>query len=160
MPSQASARCLEIRQLVTRVAREYVRNRNDFAQRFIGDPFWQGIALTKRGRASRGAQDLALQVPQDRGNIARRVIRTRSILQSPLLNSPVNLTKVVEAGALLRRAARTDEVGNGDRGQQTNDGDDDHHFHQREALDTQFSAFHSNFTFLSFGVNPATGGII
>ena len=61
----------------------------------------------------------------------------------------VNLAQVVDAGVFLRLGAGPDEVGNGDRGQQANDGDNDHNFHQREPLFARCSVFHSNFAFLS-----------
>ena len=56
------------------------------------------------------------------------------VFQCPGLDRAINLAQVVDAGVFLRLRAGADEVGNGNRGQQANDGDDDHDFHQREPV--------------------------
>jgi len=50
-----------------------------------------------------------------------------------LLLGTVNLTKVVDTGVLLGRAAGANEVRDRDGGQHTDDGNHDHNFQEREA---------------------------
>ena len=56
-----------------------------------------------------------------------------ALLQGPLLLGGIELAEVADASAGLRFLAGIDEVGNRDRGQQTDDGDNDHDFHQGES---------------------------
>jgi hypothetical protein len=49
-----------------------------------------------------------------------------------LLLGGINEPQVVDAGILLGGGAGFDEVGNGDRGQQSDDGDDDHDLNERK----------------------------
>ena len=55
------------------------------------------------------------------------------VFQSPLLLGSVNLAEVVDASVLLSLGAGANEVRDGDRSQETDDGDDDHDFDQGEA---------------------------
>ena len=59
-----------------------------------------------------------------RGGIGGRLF----ILQRPLLFGSVNLAEIVNAGVLLSLCAGTYEVRDGDGGQKTDDGHDDHDF--------------------------------
>ena len=55
------------------------------------------------------------------------------VFECPLLFGTVQLAEVVDTGVSLGRIARPNEVRNRDGGQQTDDGDHDHDFHEREA---------------------------
>ena len=55
------------------------------------------------------------------------------LLQSPLLNSSIDLAEVVDAGVLLGRCASLDEIGNRDGSQEADDRDHDHDFNKGEA---------------------------
>ena len=66
------------------------------------------------------------------------------VLQRPLLNGAINLPEVVDARIDLRGRAGLDEVGDGDRGQQANNGHDDHDFHQRETRFARGFEFHTS----------------
>jgi len=69
--------------------------------------------------------------------------------QRPFIHCGSNLTHVVDARILLRGGTGFHEVGNSDGGQQSNDGHNDHDFHQGE---TRFAGlFHLfHFIFLLF----------
>ena len=66
-----------------------------------------------------------------------RFTRTSSVLflvfQGPLMLARLDLAEVVDACVFLGGIARPNEVRNGNRGQQTDDGNHDHDFHEREA---------------------------
>jgi hypothetical protein len=74
------------------------------------------------------------------------------ILQGPLFLRAVNLAEVVHASILLRGATGFHEVRDRDRGQQTNDGNDDHDFHELETGFTIRFNLHVQFSFLVFPV--------
>ena len=84
------------------------------------------------GRSARRADDFVLQVGLD-VRVVEGSIRKLLGLEGPGLGGAVNLAQVIDAGVLLRLRASAHEVGDGDRGQQADDGDDDHDFHQGEA---------------------------
>ena len=126
---------------------------DDPARGDVGDGSEAVAGTEGRRGAARRADNGAAQVRQDL--VGRDgCVRALSVIQCPLLRGPVDLSQVVDAGVVLRRGARADPTGHGDRGQQTNEGDNDHDFHQGEPLDSQLAAFHFDFTFLSCGVNP------
>jgi len=79
--------------------------------------------------------------------------------QRPFINSGSDLAHVVDAGVLLRRRTSFHEVGNCDRGQQTNDGHNNHDFHQGETrFAGLFHSFHIIFLYLSSGgTSPQAG---
>ena len=56
-----------------------------------------------------------------------------SILERPFIDAVINLSEVVDAGICLRSSAGADEVGNRNRRQQSDDGNDNHDFNQCEA---------------------------
>jgi hypothetical protein len=66
-----------------------------------------------------------------------------------LLDGAVNLTEVVDARVLLRSRTRLQEVGNRDRGQETNNGHHNHDFHQRETSFAGHFYFYFHTAFLS-----------
>ena len=55
------------------------------------------------------------------------------VFQSPLVDATGDLAEVVDAGVFLRGVARPNEVRNRNRREQTDDGNHDHDFHEREA---------------------------
>ena len=63
----------------------------------------------------------------------RRVRVGLLVFQRPLLFGTINLAEVVDAGVFLCRIAGANEVRDRDGGQQTDDGNHDHDFHEREA---------------------------
>jgi len=83
---------------------------------------WAGGQFTVNAAAQ-----IRLQVGADRAGAV-----LLALFQGPLLLGGVNEAEVVDAGVLLRGGAGFDEVGDGDRGQQTDDGDDDHNLNKRE----------------------------
>ena len=80
------------------------------------------------------------------------------VLERVLLNSAVELAKVVNARIFLRGGASFNEVGNRDRSEQADDGHHNHNFHQGEARLICVSDFHLCLSFCG-GVNRAAGGL-
>ena len=100
------------------------------------------IRRAARERAKITAAHVGLDVRLRRGGVGGSLV-----FQGPLLLGTVNLTEVVDAGILLRGGAGANEVGNRDGGQETDNGHDDHDFHQREALFAGFILFHNYIAF-------------
>ena len=63
----------------------------------------------------------------------RRVRVRLLVFQRPLLLGAIHLAEVVDAGVFLCRIAGANKVRDRDGGQQTDDGNHDHDFHEREA---------------------------
>ncbi len=55
------------------------------------------------------------------------------VFECPLLFGTVDQAQVVKTGTLLGTSARAQETGDSDGGEQSDDGDDNHDFHQRKA---------------------------
>ena len=100
------------------------------------------------GAAAGAAGKTILDVIADRV-LTRRIGVCCLGLERPLLLGAVNLAEVVDAGVLLSRVARPDEVRDRDGGQQADDGDHDHDFHEGEATATRGIEFHTVLAFLS-----------
>ena len=83
---------------------------------------------------SRGAKrgSAVLQVGLDR-SINHGCAGTDLVLHTPLFFSSIDLVQVLDAGILLGGGTGFDEVGDRDRGEQADDGDNDHDFNQRKA---------------------------
>jgi hypothetical protein len=85
----------------------------------------------------------------DNGRVRRSGITSfPPVFQCPGLDSSFELLHVSNAGILLAAFASFDEVRNRDRGQQADDGNDDHDFNQCEARLTGRSNFHFNLSYL------------
>ena len=120
----------------------------------------EGVGSVGSARRTRGeAADSASA--QERLKHGRRYGCCRPLiqLQRPLLNGAINLAQVVDAGIALRGLARLDEVGDGNRSQQANDGHYDHDFHQRETRFAGCSILHY-FTFRLLRREQSTGRVI
>ena len=143
--------------LVRGVHRQHVCGRDLLADR-LGFDVHDGVAVGE-GAAARRAGHRVLQIPTD---VAVRDSggRVLLVLERPLLNRPVNLSQVIDAGILLRGSARLDEVGDSDRGQKPDNGHHDHDFYQRETRLAGGFDVHTNFVFLFGGVNEAAGGLL
>ena len=103
----------------------------------------RGRRINRAGRQNAGATtEVGLQIAA-RGGAARNLL----VFQRPLLLGAVNQTQIVDAGVLLRGRARAHEVGNGDRGQQTDDGHHNHDFNERKA---RLAIYFSLHTYVSF----------
>jgi hypothetical protein len=116
------------------------------------------IAILEGGTARR-AGHIVLQVAFNVG-IGDGLSRVLLHVQGPLLNGPVDLPQVADTSVLHRRFPSFREVGNRDGRQQSDNGDDNHDFHQSEGpfLGAMYS---HNLTFLySHGVDRAAGGYI
>jgi hypothetical protein len=116
------------------------------------------VAILEGGPAGR-AGHVILKVALD-VSIGDGLSRVFLHVQGPLLNRAVNLTQVADASVLHRRFSSLREVGNRDGRQQTDNGDDNHDFHQCEAP-MSGTVYSHNLTFLHFsGVDQAAGSII
>ena len=145
--------------LAAGIRNQQMRRWGDPADGEIGDSS-EGVAAAEgRGGAARRADN---RVPQVRQDLLGRdaCFKTLPVVQCPLLRGSPDLSQVADAGIVLRSGACVDPVGNGDRGEQTDQGNHDHYFRQGEPLDSQSSVFHSNSAFLSCGVDLAAGGLI
>ena len=89
-------------------------------------------SVSAAGGAARPVAGSAAQVRSEHSG-SRNRRGELLILQRPLLFRAVDLAQVVDARIFLRRSASAHEVGNRDGGQKTNDGHNNHDFHQREA---------------------------
>ena len=98
------------------------------------------IRIRAASRASWRGVSLDIRID---GCLIRRRARSHLGFQSPLLLRAIDLAKIIDARVFLRRRARFDEVRDRDRGQQADDGDDDHDFYQREAGFFRAVDFHS-----------------
>jgi hypothetical protein len=106
-----------------------------------------GIHRADRVSAAAGAVRILVVLDVHRhvsrtGNVRIRLL----VLQGSLLLGVVNLAQVVNAGILLGRVARPDEVRDRDGGQQADDGDHNHDFHEGEARLACHSHFHLFFS--------------
>ena len=77
------------------------------------------------------AQVLGQGGGQDRAGDGIRAVL--AVFQRPLLDRTVDQAEVVNASIFASRFTSFDEVRDRDRGQKTDDGDDDHDFNEREA---------------------------
>lgn len=83
------------------------------------------------------------------------------VLERPLFLGPIDLPQVVDAGVLLSGLTGFDEVRDGDRGEEADNRNHDHDFHQREAGLTILLDTHNCYYVYCcclHGVNPAAGG--
>jgi len=87
------------------------------------------------GATGRTGWPLASSATEVRSQRTLRRGRRRELvsLECPLLLGTVNLPQVIDTRIFLRGGTRAHEVRNRDGGQQSNDGHNDHDFHQREA---------------------------
>jgi hypothetical protein len=119
----------------------------------------RGVSTTSRTRRN-GAAGIQLDIGRQVGGQAgSRRTRAFAGFQGPFIFRGVNLAEVVDASIGLRGGARFHKVRNRDRGQQTDDGDDNHDFNQRE---TRFTEVLIRFHFSIFpvrGVNVTTDGL-
>jgi len=107
----------------------------------------RALAISAASRAGRQVgTGVQLDVRLQKAHGVRRR-RGLFVFQRVLLNRAVILAEVVDARIGLRGGAGLHEIGNCDRGQQTNDGDDDHNFHEREPRLVRCSDFHTTFYF-------------
>jgi hypothetical protein len=92
------------------------------------------IHVTDRIRATAWAVGLIADVLVSTIEISRsRSVRAYLLVfQRPGLLRTINLFEVGDTGTALAGSASLHEVGNRDRGQQANDGYDDHNFNERE----------------------------
>lgn len=81
--------------------------------------------------AAGGARDLALHVALN-VSICNRLSGILLHIERPLLNCAIELPQILDARVLARGVAGFGEVGNRNGRQQTDDGDYNHDFHQRE----------------------------
>ena len=110
-----------------------------------------GSASRAGRQLSSGATAHVYSELRSRCNIGRNNL----VFQAILLLGPVDLAQVIDAGVLLGLSARSHEVGDGNGGQQTNDGDHDHDFHQGETCLTICFNLHIITFQLTHGVNAA-----
>ena len=115
----------------------------------IGDIAGRAVAdrADSVGAAGRATRDVAAGVKLDIGfdlaqgnGVATRLL----VFERPLLDSAVNLAKVVDTGVLLRGRAGLNEVRDRNGRQQTDDRHDDHDFNQCEASFGFVLNFHIN----------------
>ena len=98
--------------------------------------FLVGTARGALGRASAaaidGARAAAAEIDSQRGfnHVVRAVL---AVFQRPLLDRAVDQAEVVDAGIFASGFTSLDEVRDRDRGEETDDGHDDHDFNEREA---------------------------
>ena len=96
---------------------------------------------------------LNLDVVRRPENVAERRIRIITVhlvlFQRPGVDRTVNLLHVGDASVLLAHLAGFNEVGDRDRGKQTNDRNDDHDFHERKPSFLIAADFH----FLPFSLS-------
>jgi len=114
-----------------------------------------GEGVTAASRAGRkAASRVQLDVGRQVGDhiCADGCSSSGTVFQGPLVGRRVNLTEVVNASIGLRGGAGFHKVRNRDRRQQTDDGDNNHDFHQCETSFTEvFCHFHFAF-FLNYAV--------
>jgi len=120
--------------------------------RWSGLEIIQTIARGKRigaiGRAGgRSARSATAQIGLDIGDRRNGVLR-RLVFQSPSLLGAINLAQVIDARALLRFQARADEIGYRDGGEQADDGNDNHDFHEGKAPSPFNLHLHTILTFI------------
>jgi len=85
---------------------------------------------------------------QVRCQTGSRVARFFPLFQCPFGDCAINLMQIVDASVSLRGGARVHKTGNGNRRQDTDNGHNDHDFHQREARHPSgFGSFHIKLTF-------------
>ena len=84
--------------------------------------------------------DLAVLIPG--GNLPSQ--------STPFIGRENELAQIADADVGLRPVASFHEVGNGDRGQQPDEGDDDHDFHESESRFTRGFDFHTPLLSLSW----------
>ena len=114
----------------------------DCTSRLVADFFDAVCAIRRAG------WNLSQRVhPDIRGKIAIEadgVARFLVVLESELIGGVTDLVEIVDAGVGLGGGAGPDHVWDGDRGQQTDDGDNNHYFHQGKTLmpDDCFRFFH------------------
>lgn len=141
-----------------------MRARNDVAGR-LGADVAHGAAVAGRpgrcavSRAGRQftsgtVSEVGLEVRAGRGGGA-----ALALFQGPLLLGRVDQAQIVNARILLRGRAGAHEVGNGDRGQQTDNRDNDHDFDEGETCLAIDFVFHMLIYALYSGVNSAEGGL-
>ena len=118
-----------------------MRGSLDLAERLLINRLQSIAAREGRVVTASRANDRALQITAHVGE-RRKGVRGLLGLQRPLLSGAVDLSQVIDASVHLRGGARPNEVRNRDRGQQTDDGDHDHDFHEREARFLICSALH------------------
>jgi len=141
-----------------------VRTGNDLTGRLGGDVVCRiagGEAVLGIHRASwEFAVDAAAQIGLEVGAL-RGVGVLFALFQGPLLLGGINQPEVVDTGVLLRSGAGFDEVGDCNRGQQTDDGDNDHDLHEgKTCLATNFLLHGAILSIFLGGVNSAKGGFI
>ena len=91
-----------------------------------------------RVRAGRATAKVRLNVGNHGGDCGELFV-----FQSPLLFRTIDLAQVVNTRVLLGSRTRANEIGNSNRCQQTDDRNDDHDFHQREATLARFIDSHT-----------------
>ena len=143
-----------------------MRRGDDTARGLLGDcAHSRGIAGGPGLSAIRGAgrqfaggamAEIGLQFRRGAGDAGGGLL---TLFERPLLLGTVDQTQVVNTCILLRSGAGAHEVGYGDGGQQTDNRDDDHDFHQSETCLAGDFIFHRLSFFLTGGVNHAEGGL-
>ena len=111
--------------------RKYIarRCRLDIQHYVAGSEVAGGRRWTSRQRSCSATAHVGLDFIAVRSDGRRSALL---VFQCPLLNRAVNLAEVVDARIFLRFGACPDEVRNRDGGQQTDNGDHNHDFNQRE----------------------------
>jgi len=137
--------------------------RRDRAAEVAGDGRRGANRGIRVGTTSRARRQAVRRVELDVGRHIRRskgITGLLLVFQGPLVSGRVQLTHVVDAGIGLGGGACFHEVRNRNRGQQADDGDNDHDFNEREARLTEvLGLFHVIYCFLLCGVNNTTGGL-
>ena len=87
------------------------------------------------------------------------VVAAALFSKGPFLLGAINLPEIVDAGVLLRGGSGMHEIGNRDRRQQTDDGDNDHDFNQGETRFACRGDFHTITFSFARGVNLTMGGL-
>jgi len=100
----------------------------------------EGVAGIRRA-TGQGAATAVAQIGLNVGSLGDGGGRG-TVLRGPDLLGAVNLAQVGDAGGLLGLQAGADEIRNGDGGQQADDGDNDHNFHERKPAGTISFDFH------------------
>jgi len=106
-----------------------------------------GEAVTRINRAGRQVASAAAEVRLEvaaHGQAGGNLL----VFQGPLLLGTIDQTQVVDTGILLGGRAGAHEVRNRDRGQKTDDGDDDHDFNERKARLAICLSLHTYVSFL------------
>ncbi len=79
----------------------------------------------------------------------RRVRADLLLLDGPGRLGAINLLEIGDTGVLVRRSSRSDEVRNRDRGQEADNGDDDHDFDEGKCV-SGFVHVHSGYAVVGF----------